>query len=50
MDDRTGRAGGGGSTGGSTPASNEERRAILAMLAEGKITSEQASKLLDALG
>jgi hypothetical protein len=31
-------------------SSAEERRAILAMLSEGKITSEQAAKLLDALG
>lgn len=33
-----------------TRDTTEERRAILAMLAEGKITSEQASQLLDALG
>ncbi|MBI3971381.1 MAG: hypothetical protein HY332_08830 [Chloroflexi bacterium] len=33
-----------------TAATREERLAILQMLREGKITSEQASKLLEALG
>jgi hypothetical protein len=31
------------------PAMNEERRRILAMLSEGKLTAEQAERLLDAL-
>ena len=39
-----------GKEGFAEAATDAERRAILVMLAEGKITSDQASKLLDALG
>ena len=38
-----------GPSGAASPAATEERRAILAMLSEGKITSDQAARLLDAL-
>ena len=46
----TGAGPGTGRAASASRATQEERRVILDMLAQGKISAEQASKLLDALG
>jgi hypothetical protein len=50
LDDARDRPANGGGVPRQAPATSEERLAILKMLQDGKITAEQAAKLLEALG